>query len=142
MLKKFVVVVICLGLIVFSGAFVMAEQIDAVELQSDATRMSYIYSASSALSISSNGNADIDVRVRGYSDITTQIKITARLQQKYLGRWVTIETFSDTTYGYIANLDETTNVSDSASYRVKATVTAYSGSSSETQTVYSSVVWH
>ncbi|MEG0899998.1 MAG: hypothetical protein RSF40_09860 [Oscillospiraceae bacterium] len=100
--------------------------------------MDYIAQANGTLYINSNGTATVDCDVYGYQGTTTRVEISANLQQYKNGRWVTIKTFTASSNSHRTSLSETHSVSKGYSYRVQATIKAYSGSSVETRTVTSS----
>lgn len=100
--------------------------------------MDYIAQANGTLYINSNGVAAVDCDVNGYQGTTTRIEISANLQQYKSGRWVTIKTFTAASNSHRTNLSETHSVTKGYSYRVQATIKAYSGSSVESRTVTSS----
>lgn len=95
----------------------------------------YTYSVLPSLSISGEKAACTTV-VSGYSGTTTKIQIKMTLQKRFLFWWNEEESWSSTTNGYSATLYKTAAV-DSGTYRVKAEITVYSGSKSETITQYS-----
>lgn len=102
--------------------------------------MDYIMQADANLYIDSSGVATVKISVYGYQGTTTRIEISANLQQYKNGGWVTIKTFASTSNSSRASLSETYRVSKGYSYRVQATVKAYSGSISETQVITSNQV--
>ena len=100
--------------------------------------MDYIAQAKGSLYIDSNGEATISCSVYGYQGTTTRVEITAKLQQYNKGKWVTFDTFSIGSDSHRTSLNETCHVDKGYTYRVHATIKAYSGSSVETRTVMSS----
>jgi hypothetical protein len=100
--------------------------------------MDYIVQANGTLYINSNGVATVDCDVYGYQWTTTRVEISANLQQYRSGRWITIKTFTAESNSHRTSLSETYSLSKGYTYRVQATIKAYSGSSVETQTVTSS----
>lgn len=115
-----------------------AEVIDMKTPQSTlAPRMDYIAYASCNIYINSSGEATVKASINGYQDTTTKVTISAHLQQYKNGNWKTIKTFSSSKDSYRTNLSGTCSVSKGYSYRVQATVKAYSGSKSETKSVTS-----
>ena len=99
--------------------------------------MLYIQKATSSLSVSGT-TATIDCSVMGSLGEATKAKVVAELQMKNGSSWTTVETWTDTQNSYRASVYETHSVTKKETYRVKATVTVWEGSLSETQTVYSS----
>lgn len=100
--------------------------------------MDYIAQANGTLYINSKGVATVDCDVYGYQGTTTRVGISADLQQYKSGRWVTIKTFTAESDSHRTSLSNTYNVTKGYTYRVQATIKAYSGSSVETRTVTSS----
>lgn len=103
-----------------------------------APRMDYIAQAKGSLYIDSSGNATISSSVYGYQGTTTRVTICARLQQYKNSNWITLKTYTAESNSHRASLNEIYTISKGYSYRVQATITAYSGSSSEIRTVTSS----
>ncbi len=66
------------------------------------------------------------------------MEISANLHQYKSDRWVTLKTFTAESDSHRTSLSETHSISKGHSYRVQATIKAYNGSKSETQTVTSS----
>lgn len=83
------------------------------------------------------GNATVNYSVYGYQGTTTLVEISANLQQYSGSRWVTLKTFTAESGSHRTSLCEAFSVTKGYSYRVQATIKAYSGSASETQTVTS-----
>ena len=100
----------------------------------------YISSADVDLQIYKNGTAIVSGEARGYQGTTTRVEIKANLQQYKGGQWVTIKTFNAESDSHRVSLSETYSVSKGYTYRVKALVKAYAGSSSETKSVTSNEV--
>lgn len=101
--------------------------------------MDYISQASASLYIDSNGVATVKSSVYGYQGITTRVEISANLQQYKGSQWVTIKTFTAESDSHRVSLSNTFSVTKGYSYRVQATIKAYSSPSVETRTVTSSV---
>ncbi len=100
--------------------------------------MDYIVQAHGSIYIDAKGVATVSSSVYGYQGTTTRVEISANLQQYKNNNWVTIKTFTAQSDSHRTSLSETHSVSKGYSYRVQATIKAYSGSSLETQTVTSS----
>lgn len=100
--------------------------------------MDYIAQASGSLYIDSNGVATVKSSVYGYQGTTTRVEISANLQQYKSGRWITLKNFTTESNSHRTSLSDTHSVSKGYSYRVQATIKAYSGSAVETRTVTSS----
>jgi len=103
-------------------------------------QMLYIANANANIQISSSGRATVEAYVIGYSNTVTKTKVEADLQQLKNGRWTSIKTWSVSKNSYKTTLVESIQVSKGYSYRVVATVTAYSGRDSETQVITSGEV--
>ena len=98
--------------------------------------MEYIYDARHNLSVS-GGHATIYAYVRGNSSVATKCKITVELQEKGVLFWSTVKSWSTTEYGRTAELNASQSVTSGKSYRIVTTVTVWSGTDSETQTITS-----
>lgn len=117
----------------------MAEAVAPVSYQQEtgiAPYMLYIVDSESSLSIS-NRVATADCWVLGEKGSATKAKVVAELQEKSGSSWSTIATWTDTQNAYKASVYSSKTVTVGKTYRVKATVTVWKGSLSETQTVYS-----
>jgi len=138
--KKFVATV-CLGAVVLTSvpAVAMAATADdSITKHSIATPyMTYIVDADCGLSISGT-TATVDVSVDGDSTDATKAEVIAELQVKNGSKWTTVATWRDSRNGNHASVYKTKAISKSNTYRVKATVTVWEGSLSETRTLYSS----
>ncbi|MBO5020414.1 MAG: hypothetical protein J6D52_07100 [Clostridia bacterium] len=100
----------------------------------------YSYTSSIKATLSDlNGKAVCTGNVTGYNGTTTKIKITMTLQKKTLLWWSEVEEWTTTVSSYKTTLEKTATV-DSGKHRVKVEAIVYSGSDSETITVYSSTV--
>ena len=98
----------------------------------------YSYTSSIKATLSKlNGKAVCAGSVTGYNGTTTKIKITMTLQKKTLLWWSEVNEWTTTVSGYKATLEKTATV-NSGKHRVKVEAIVYSGSKSETITVYSS----
>ena len=142
MIKKMILLMLCLCFLSSSSTKVFAEQINKEQAlgQESIIRpyMDYIARASCFLYIDSSGKATTDCSVYGYQGTTTKVSITANLQQYKDGRWVTIKTFTNSVNSHRASLYETATISKGYTYRVSAEVKAYSGSNVETRSLTSS----
>ena len=95
--------------------------------------MEYIYDAKHNFVIS-NGEAVMHALVRGNSSKVTKCEVTVELQKKGSLVWNEVETWSVTSSGRSAVIDETYEVTKGETYRMVVTFTAWSGSDSETKT--------
>lgn len=87
------------------------------------------------------GYARIDCSLEGNSGVTF-VEIYAELQQYRNGRWQTVDTFSERKSSSEVYLDESCRVSEGFAYRVRATLRAYRGSSSERKIIFSNTVMY
>ena len=146
MRKQILSFALCCLMLIACGIQAWAAEIDttpsSIATFVIAPRMDYIAQAKGSLYIDSNGVATVKCSVYGYDNLATRVEISANLQQYKSGRWVTLKTFTAESDSHSTNLTETYNVSKGYSYRVQATIKAYSGSKSETQTVTSSEATH
>lgn len=142
MRKQLAAFTLC-GLMLFSSGsqvFATAPAADTSSVVSLAMmpRMDYIAQANGRIYIDSDGIATVSCSVYGYQGTTTHVKISANLQQYKSGKWVSIKNFTVEDDSHRTSLSKTYKISKGYSYRVRATITAYSGSSVETRTVTSS----
>lgn len=101
-------------------------------------QMDYIAQANASIYIDSDGVATVSCSVYGYQGTTTRVEISANLQQYKDSNWVTLKTFTAESDSHRTSLSETYKISKGYSYRVQASIKAYSGGKSEVQTVTSS----
>lgn len=97
----------------------------------------YISFVEADLFINSSGKATVETYLTGNSKVTST-KATIKLQQYRGGSWTTIKTWNESSNSRILDFSSTYNVSSGYEYRVQSTVTAYSGTQSESTTVTSS----
>ncbi|MFR6290057.1 MAG: hypothetical protein ACLUKQ_01230 [Peptococcaceae bacterium] len=132
----------CLGTVVLTlvptASLAEAVAIPVINQQESAIApyMLYISDWQSKLTIV-NRIAKVDCWVNGSIDDATKAKVVAELQEKSGSSWSTIATWTDTRNDYEAFVYETKSVTAGKTYRVKATITVWEGTKSETQTVYS-----
>ena len=97
-------------------------------------RLTYIDSYKGSINkglLSTKVSADIT----GKPNVTS-VKIKMELQKLSSGSYSTIETWEQTFSGREGSMSESKTTNPLSTYRLKATVTAYSGSNSESQTFY------
>ncbi len=133
---------VCLGAVVLTSvpAVAMAATAEPITQQTEsgiAPYMLYIVDARCTLSISGT-TATVNAWVIGDDFDATKAKVVAELQEKDGSSWTTIATWTDTQNAYRASVNKTKSITRGKTYRVKATVTVWEGSASETQTIYSS----
>lgn len=134
MLKKTLALVCTFCLLFTMGAQAMAAT--SVELDTDPVieeqiqpRYTDILDLYAEVTIS-GGTADVYVSAEG-SDNVSKITIQATLQKKTSSGWSNVKSWSDTTNGNSAVLEESCSVS-SGTYRVSTTATFYTSSGRET----------
>lgn len=98
-----------------------------MEYISDATHQFYI----------ANGVAQMYAIVAGYSGQATKCQVTIELQEKGFIFWDTVNTWSATKAGEEMSFAKTCPVTSGKNYRMIVTVTVWSGSLSESQTLTS-----
>ena len=134
---------VCLGAAVLTSVPAVAMAATAVEPVTQQTEsgiapyMLYIVDANCTLSISGT-TATVNAWVEGDSFDATKAKVVAELQEKDGNSWTSIATWTDTQNGSYASVYKTKSITSGKTYRVKATVTVWEGSASETQTIYNS----
>lgn len=101
--------------------------------------MECIYDADHTLSIS-NEKAIVYAYVRGNSSKATKCKVTVELQEKGLLFWSSVNSWDTTEYGRSAELNASQGITSGKSYRIVTTVTVWSGTDSETQTITSDTI--
>jgi len=143
MLKKIVSLLLCV-VILITMSFAASAQTNDAQLTSDEVIIqpywTYINSTTTVLAINS-GLASCYGSILCYNTVD-KISITLYLEKKgFLGLyWSTVTSWSQTVYDTFAYMSKTYNLSSSGTYRVRAVYVAYSGSSSESHTAYSSEV--
>ncbi|MBR5321507.1 MAG: hypothetical protein IKU41_06670 [Clostridia bacterium] len=138
---KKLVASICMGAAVLTSVPAVSWADTAVESINErnyevAPCMMYIADANSSLSVSGT-TATVNCWVEGNIG-ATKAKVVAELQMKSGSTWVTVGTWTDIQNSDEASVKASKAVTKGNTYRVKATVTVWEGSQSETQTVYSS----
>lgn len=88
----------------------------------------------------SGGTAKVTASVIGIVGTVDKAEIEVELQAKNGSTWRYCDDWSVSKNSYRASLSETRAVVEGNTYRVKAVVTVWNGSQSETQTIYSSKV--
>lgn len=128
--------------LVFALCFTLGLSAQAVEFSPKAIADNYTvqpyYTYTSELNVgltNSSGKAKCTTTVDAYSN-ATKIVITMTLQKKTLLWWSEAETWTSTVNDNFASFTKTASVG-SGKYRVKAEITVYSGSASESITKYS-----
>lgn len=76
--------------------------------------------------------------VTGDPNAATKAKIIAELQVKNGSSWIPVKIWTVTEDSYSARVKENYTITQGNTYRLKATMTVWEGSQSETQIVYSS----
>lgn len=139
MKKRSLIALLCVlaCLTVFPVQRAMAADVAVVSESSEVMPlMEYIYDAKHDFYIS-GGRANIYAMLRGNSSLATKCAITVELQEKGILFWNTVESWSAVEYGRSAELSVSQVVTSGKSYRIVTTVTVWSGTDSETQTLTS-----
>lgn len=142
-MRKGLCIIICALLLINCNINVLAADQKTYAMPTDpgiSPMMEYIARSTAKISADTNGLATINCQVYGYMGTTTRVEIVAKLQRYVSGRWVTIKTFTTASNSHRGTLSETYSLVEGYSYRVQATVTAYSGTATETDTVTSGTV--
>lgn len=137
--KKSFVTAMCLVLCLttFSAPTAMAADRDVnTEYAEIMPLMEYIYAADQDFVIS-GGKANMYAVVSGHSNLATKCEVTVELQKKGLLFWNTVKTWTTTESGRRAEVEATYGVTPGETYRIVTTVTVWSGTASETQTMTS-----
>lgn len=98
--------------------------------------MLYIQEAVCDLSITGS-TAKVNCSVGGDVNNATKAKIIAELQVKSGSNWIPVKIWTITENSYMAKVKESYTINPDNTYRVKATMTVWEGSLSETKTFYS-----
>ena len=80
-------------------------------------------------------STSVYAEISGKENVTS-VKIKMELQKESSGSYSTIETWEQTFSGRNGSISESKLTNPLSTYRLKATVTAYSGSNSESKTFY------
>lgn len=142
MTKRIMSFVLCCCIILAGSTQVFAAETDTIVVSqgyfSVVPYMDYIAQAKGNIYIDATGNATVNCSVYGYQGTTTRVEISANLQQLQRGKWVTLKTYTAESDSHRTSLSESYSISKGYSYRVQATIKAYSGNKLEAQTVTSS----
>ena len=138
---KKVLATICMGAVVLTSIPAVAMAATAVNPVSQQENemmpyMTYIQRAKCDFGISGT-TANVECSVTGRSS-ATKAKVIAELQLKSGSNWIPAKIWTNAQDSYEAYVDESHPVTKGYTYRVKATVTIWEGSQSETQYLYSS----
>ena len=107
----------------------------AIAEEGIAPQLTYIVDAEATMNITGT-TATVDAWVKGNVLDATKAKMIAELQVKNGNSWVPVGLWTDTQNDYMAQVYETKSVVKGHTYRVKATVTVWEGSQSETVTFF------
>ena len=133
-MKKLLIVVLSLTLI-FSVFALPAHAAGDSATDQEPSRFTYINMAKSNMSLTGS-TLQCRSTLNCYSNVT-KIEISSTLQKKVLFWWTTEQTWVLSYYGDQYTFINTTTIG-SGTYRLKSDFVAYSGSNSESTTVYSS----
>ena len=137
MKKKIIIFVLVM---LMTGIFTMTSVASSTEVNGDieiSPMFTYIINAEAQIFINSSGKATVETYLTGNNKVTST-KAIINLQQYKNGRWTTIKTWDQSSNTRILNFSSTYYVNSGYSYRVQSTVTAYSGTNSESTTLTSS----
>ncbi len=131
-LFKSVISVIIAAVFVFTvfSVFGVAEN----DFEKSGVRLTYIDSYNGSIS-KGLFSTTVSASIIGKSGVS-KVKIKMELQKLSDGSYSTIETWEQTFYTDEGSMSESKSTNPLSSYRLKATVTAYSGSNSESKTFY------
>ena len=142
-MKKLFVFLLCASLLLSAVPSAFAAGVAPLALPTEPEIMplwEYITGSRASLGIDGSGKATISCYGAGSSGVTTRVEIEAKLQRYWGLFWITEETFTVERDSYLANLNETYTVESGHTYRVKAKITVYSATDSESTTVTSNEV--
>ena len=140
MKKKVISLLICILMIAVHTSNVFASEATPYALPGGnviTPQWKYISKINPSLTVDDSGIATVHCSVTGKMGTTTRVEITAKLQRYVSGRWVTIQTFTAESDSHRVSLSKTYSLTKGYTYRVQATVTAYSGTSVESDMVTS-----
>lgn len=113
---------ICMCMLICGVILSMKVSAKEADIQMVEPRMTYIYSYSTELSISSDGVATVTGMIRGKSGVTsTYVEVT--LQKSESGQWVDVESWEDSSSTRSVTVAETYQVAR-GTYRVTMTCSA------------------
>lgn len=113
---------ICMCMLICGAVSPIKVSAKEANIQMVEPRMTYIYSYSTELSISSDGVATVTGMIRGKSGVTsTYVEVT--LQKSESGKWVDVESWEDSSSTRSVTVVETYQVSR-GTYRVTMTCSA------------------
>ena len=133
-------IIIFLLVMLMTGIFTMPSVASSSEVNDDigvSPMFTYIIDTEAQIFINSSGKATVETYLTGNNQVTST-KAIINLQQYKNGRWTTIKTWNESSSTRILNFSSTYYVNSGYSYRVQSTVTAYSGTNSESTTLTSS----
>lgn len=138
--KKALFPILCVSLCLYGG---MIPVVSAVELsdppsQGEMTPYALYIKGKNLEFRISDGKATVKGWVTGQTGVADRCKVVAYLQEKSGTTWKNVATWSDESNGGRASVSEVKKVAAGKTYRAKAVVTAWSGSNSESETIYSS----
>lgn len=141
-MKKLFAVFLCIVMAFGCMTIAFADSESLADEVSTPTRMSYTNMAETISAIS-NGNVTSFGSITGYPGITTKVTISLTLQRRVTNTLLwSYYRFGPTRIfnSYRGSTEMTHAVERGYQYRTKATFTAYSGSNSETFTLFSNIV--
>lgn len=142
-MKRLFALLLCFSLLLSAvpAAFAAGAKPLALPTEPEITPLwEQISSARAVLSVNESGRATVYCSAQGTASSTTKVKIEAKLQRSWGLFWITEETFTVEKDSHIASINESYTVESGHTYRIKATVTVYNGTDSESATVKSNEV--
>ena len=136
MKKKILALALCACVLLAAPAYAVA-----VQTPGNVVSPCYVLIKTAKADLSISGDtATISASVTGNVSSVDKAEIEAELQVKDGTRWRYCGDWSVSKNSYRASLSESRDVVAGNTYRVKAVVTVWNGSQSESQTIYSSQV--
>lgn len=142
-MKKLFAFLLCVSLLLSAVPSAFAAGVAPLALPKEPEIMplwEQITRATATLYINGSGQATIDCAAVGVASSTTKVEIEAKLQRYWGLFWITEETFTVERNSYSASLTESYTVESGHTYRIKAKITVYSATDSESTTVISNEV--
>ena len=142
-MKKLFVFLLCASLLLSAVPSAFAAGVTPLALPTEPEIMplwEQITNAVAKLTINESGQSSIFCSAHGPASSTTKVEIEAKLQRYWGLFWITEETFTVERNSYSASLTESYTVESGHTYRVKAKITVYSATDSESTTVISNEV--
>jgi hypothetical protein len=127
------IISLVLVVVLFALLFTMSCSAGKVSKEYDA-KFTYIATCGGSID-HGTFSTTVTAKITGKASVTS-VKIKMELQKLSSGTYSTIKTWEETFSGNVGSMEESKVTNALSTYRLKATFTAYSGSASETKTVY------